>query len=105
MKFSLDDVVVAGAGVDDGDGGGVVSRQNKGKDGEIDIAALNGRLQPGIQGSDIFPPPEFPNNLLIWIFIAYMAIGALWLLAVKIVNPTKLQALSGNPHEICGDQK
>ena len=59
----------------------------------------------GIQGSDIFPPPEFPNNLLIWIFIAYMAIGALWLLAVKIVNPTKLQALSGNPPEISGDQK
>jgi hypothetical protein len=59
----------------------------------------------GIQGSDIFPPPKFPNNLLIWIFIAYMTTGALWLLAVKIVNPSKLQALSGNPPEISGDQK
>ena len=64
MKFSLDDVVVAGAGVDDGDGGGVVSRQNKGKDGEIDIAALNAGLQAAEVESAVVLP-EFAAGVAV----------------------------------------
>jgi len=48
----------------------------------------------GVSGSELFPPPKFPNNLLVWVFVAYMTGGALWLLALKIVNPRRLRALS-----------
>lgn len=33
----------------------------------------------GVPGSDLFPPPAFPNNLLVWVFVAYLAAGAIWL--------------------------
>jgi amino acid transporter len=49
----------------------------------------------GVPGSELFPAPTFPNNLLVWVFAAYMASGALWLFAVRIVDPRKLVALSG----------
>ena len=49
----------------------------------------------GVPGSELFPPPKFPDNLLVWVFVTYMAGGALWLFALKIVNPRKLLALSG----------
>ena len=49
----------------------------------------------GVPGSELFPPPKYPNNLLIWIFVAYMLCGALWMVALKIVRPRLLSALSG----------
>jgi len=49
----------------------------------------------GVPGSELLPPPKFPNNLLVWVFVTYMAGGALWLFALKIVNPRKLLELSG----------
>jgi len=49
----------------------------------------------GVPGSALFPPPKFPNNLFVWVFAAYMAGGALWLFALKIVDPRKLPAVSG----------
>lgn len=48
----------------------------------------------GVPGSALFPPPQYPNNLLVWVFLAYMAIGALWLIALKIRNPRKLPDVS-----------
>jgi amino acid transporter len=48
----------------------------------------------GVPGSELFPPPKFPNNLLVWVFVAYMTGGALWLFVLKIVNPRKFPALS-----------
>jgi amino acid transporter len=48
----------------------------------------------GVPGSELFPPPKFPNNLLVWVFVVYMSGGALWLFGLKIVNPRKLPALS-----------
>ena len=48
----------------------------------------------GVPGSELFPPPKFPNNLLVWVFVAYMAGGAAWLVVLKIVNPRKFPALS-----------
>ncbi|HYA81703.1 MAG TPA: APC family permease [Methylocystis sp.] len=47
----------------------------------------------GVPGSELFPPPKFPNNLLVWVFVAYMAGGGLWLFALKMVNPRQLLAL------------
>jgi hypothetical protein len=41
----------------------------------------------GIPGSTLFPPPSYPNNLLIWIFVAYMAVGFVWLLIQKVRSP------------------
>lgn len=44
----------------------------------------------GIPGSTLFPPPSSPDNLLIWVFIAYMAVGAIWLYAVRARNPEQM---------------
>ena len=41
----------------------------------------------GAPGSELFPPPTFPNNVLLWMFGAYMAIGLGWLLLQKARYP------------------
>jgi amino acid transporter len=47
----------------------------------------------GIPGSVLFPPPTYPNNLLIWMFLAYMAIGLGWLLFQRVRDPKILPAM------------
>jgi amino acid transporter len=47
----------------------------------------------GIPGSVLFPPPTYPNNLLIWMFLAYMAIGLGWLLFQRARDPEILPAM------------
>lgn len=44
----------------------------------------------GVPGSELFPPPSYPNNILVWVFLAYMAIAGLWLASLKILRPRKL---------------
>ncbi|CAJ0857558.1 hypothetical protein AMST5_01031 [freshwater sediment metagenome] len=48
----------------------------------------------GVAGSELFPPPHYPDNLLVWVFVAYMAAGALWLVTLRTRNPKKLPAVS-----------
>jgi amino acid transporter len=48
----------------------------------------------GIPGSTLFPPPAYPNNLLVWIFLAYMAIGLGWLLVQRVHDPKILPAMT-----------
>jgi hypothetical protein len=50
----------------------------------------------GIPGSTLFPPPTFPSNLLIWIFVAYMAVGFGWLLVQKVRSPEKLPTMKNS---------
>ncbi len=47
----------------------------------------------GIPGSELFPSPEYPQNLLVWVFVVYMAAGFLWLVTLRIANPRTLPAL------------
>jgi amino acid transporter len=49
----------------------------------------------GIPGSALFPPPAFPNNLLVWLFLAYMAIGLVWLHFQKVRHPKMMPAMRG----------
>jgi amino acid transporter len=53
----------------------------------------------GIPGSTLFPPPSFPNNLLIWIFVAYMAVGLVWLLIQKARSPEMLPIMKSSMDE------
>jgi hypothetical protein len=41
----------------------------------------------GIPGSALFPPPEYPNNLLVWGFLAYMIVGVGWLAVLRKYYP------------------
>ena len=41
----------------------------------------------GLPGSTLFPPPEYPNNLLTWIFVAYMVVSAGWLVSLRKFSP------------------
>jgi amino acid transporter len=54
----------------------------------------------GIPGSKLFPPPSFPNNLLIWLFVAYMAVGLVWLLVQKARSPKMLPTMKNSMDEI-----
>jgi hypothetical protein len=54
----------------------------------------------GIPGSTLFPPPAFPNNLLVWIFVAYMAVGLIWLLIQKSRSPKILPMMKSSMDEI-----
>jgi amino acid transporter len=54
----------------------------------------------GIPGNTLFPPPPFPNNLLVWIFVAYMAVGLVWLLIQKARSPKMLHSMKHSMDEI-----
>jgi len=47
----------------------------------------------GVPGSDLFPPPAFPNNVLLWLFVAYMGIGLIWLLLQRFRHPKMIPAM------------
>jgi amino acid transporter len=47
----------------------------------------------GVPGSDLFPPPAFPNNMLVWIFVAYMAVGAAWLFRLRRLKAAPLDQI------------
>jgi amino acid transporter len=49
----------------------------------------------GVPGSALFPPPAYPNNLLVWLFFGYMAIGLIWLLFQKARNPEMMPEMRG----------
>jgi amino acid transporter len=48
----------------------------------------------GIPGSVLFPPPAYPNNLLVWLFLAYMAVGLGWLLIQRVRDPKMIPAMT-----------
>ena len=54
----------------------------------------------GIPGSALFPPPAFPSNLLVWIFVAYMAVGLVCLLIQKARSPKMLPTMKHSMDEI-----
>jgi hypothetical protein len=54
----------------------------------------------GIPGSALFPPPAFPNNLLVWIFVVYMAVGLAWLLTQKARSPKMLPTMKISVDEL-----
>ncbi|WP_296712555.1 APC family permease [Rhodoblastus sp.] len=41
----------------------------------------------GVSGSDLFPPPAYPNNILVWVYLAFMALGAAWLFSLRKSKP------------------
>jgi amino acid transporter len=45
----------------------------------------------GLPGSSLFPPPSFPNNILVYIFIAYMLLGGAWLLTLRRWRPNSIE--------------
>jgi amino acid transporter len=49
----------------------------------------------GVPGSALFPPPAYPNNLLVWLFFGYMAVGLVWLLFQKARHPKMMPEMRG----------
>jgi amino acid transporter len=41
----------------------------------------------GVPGSALFPPPDYPNNLLVWLFLAFMIVSATWLFTLQRLRP------------------
>ncbi len=42
----------------------------------------------GVPGSALFAPPDYPNNLLVWVFLAFMVVSASWLFSLQKLHPT-----------------
>jgi amino acid transporter len=49
----------------------------------------------GIPGSALFPPPAYPSDLLVWLFLAYMAIGLVWLRFQSVRYPKMIPDMRG----------
>jgi hypothetical protein len=47
----------------------------------------------GVPGSSLFPSPAYPNNNLIWLFVAYMVIALGWFLLQRTLNPQIIPAM------------
>jgi amino acid transporter len=47
----------------------------------------------GIPGSTLFPPMEFPNNVLLGVFVAYMVVGLGWFALQKARQPDLVPAM------------
>lgn len=45
----------------------------------------------GVPGSALFPPPE--SHLLLWLFLAYMGIGFIWLLFERLRRPAMIPTM------------
>jgi amino acid transporter len=45
----------------------------------------------GVPGSALFPPPTYPNNLLIWFYLAFMVVGGAWLLYLRKTRPDAVE--------------
>jgi amino acid transporter len=54
----------------------------------------------GIPGSTLFPQPAFPNNILVWIFLGYIAAGLVWLYIQKFRTPKITQGVKEAVDEI-----
>jgi len=48
----------------------------------------------GIPGSTLFPPPRYPNNILPYIFMAYMAVGLAWLWIKRARHPKMIAKMT-----------
>ncbi|MFD1702540.1 APC family permease [Methylopila henanensis] len=49
----------------------------------------------GLPGSELFPPIGLPDSLLAGLFLAYMLIGAAWLLVERIRRPRMIATMKG----------
>jgi amino acid transporter len=54
----------------------------------------------GIPGSSLFPMPNYPNNILPWLFVAYMAIGLGFLLLQRFRYPAMIPAMKSNIRKV-----
>ena len=54
----------------------------------------------GIPGSTLFPPLDYPNNILVWIFLGYMAVGLSWLWIQKARTPKLTHSLRDSIEQI-----
>ncbi len=54
----------------------------------------------GIPGSTLFPPPSYPDSLLVWIFAAYMAVGLGWLIIQRIRSPQMVHEMKSSVDEL-----
>jgi amino acid transporter len=44
----------------------------------------------GVPGSPLFPPPDYPNNLLVSVFLAYIIVSATWLFTLQQLRPNTI---------------
>jgi drug/metabolite transporter (DMT)-like permease len=45
----------------------------------------------GVPGSTLFPPPDYPNNILVWLFLAFMIGSATWFFTLQRLRPDTIE--------------
>jgi amino acid transporter len=63
------------------------------------IGVLGAALMSFVVIGSVYPVPEYPYNILPYLFFAYMAIGAVWFAALKVKSP---QTLASIQHDMEG---
>ena len=63
------------------------------------IGVLGAALMSFVVIGSVYPVPEYPYNILPYLFFAYMAIGAVWFAVLKVKSP---QTLASIQHDMEG---
>jgi amino acid transporter len=63
------------------------------------IGVLGAALMSFVVFGSVYPVPEYPYNILPYVFFAYMAVGAVWFAVLKVKSP---QTLASIQHDMEG---
>jgi hypothetical protein len=63
------------------------------------LAIAGAALMLFVVVGSVYPVPEYPYNILPYLFFAYMAVGAIWFAVLKVKSP---QTLASIQHDMEG---
>jgi amino acid transporter len=63
------------------------------------LAMAGGALMLFVVVGSVYPVPEYPYNILPYLFFAYMAAGALWFAVLKVKSPQTLASIQHDMEE------
>ena len=63
------------------------------------LAMAGGALMLFVVVGSVYPVPEYPYNILPYVFFAYMAAGALWFAVLKVKSPQTLASIQHDMEE------
>jgi hypothetical protein len=63
------------------------------------IGAVGAALMLFVVIGSVYPVPEYPYNILPYVFFGYMSVGAVWFAVLKVKSP---QTLASIQHDMEG---
>src|SRR5260370_41000935 len=74
-----------------------LKKQGELKTSNVVWGGLGALAMVGAVIGSVYPGPDYPYNILPYLFVAYMLVGAVWVLVVKKTSP---QVLDMSEHDL-----